>query len=194
MKKSILCKLVLPGLLALGLLGSAQAGPRVLMQTSEGDITIELNEEKAPDTVKNFLAYVDEGFYDGTVFHRVIKDFMIQGGGFTQDYSRKPTHAPVHNEADNGLKNNRGTIAMARTNNPNSATSQFFINHKDNEFLNYRSPDVRGWGYCVFGEVVDGMDVVDRIAAKPTGIQKGMRDVPKEPVTIENVTRVSESN
>ena len=166
---------------------------QVLMKTSEGDITLELDAGKAPRTVENFLAYVDDGFYDGTIFHRVIKDFMIQGGGFSGNMTRKETREPIPNEADNGLKNLRGTIAMARTQDPNSATAQFFINHKDNAFLDHRSKDVRGWGYAVFGKVVDGMDVVDAIAGVPTTTKNRMGDVPVATVTIESVTRVAAS-
>ena len=162
----------------------------VLMTTSKGDITLELDADKAPGTVNNFLAYVDEGFYSGTIFHRVIKDFMLQGGGFTADMDRKDTRGPIPNEADNGLKNLRGTVAMARTNKPDSATAQFFINHKDNAFLDHRSKDARGWGYAVFGRVVDGMDVVDAIASEKTGVRNRMQDVPLETVTIDSVSRV----
>ena len=143
---------------------------KVLMKTSMGEITLELDSDKAPKTVANFLGYVDEGFYDGTVFHRVISGFMIQGGGLGQDMEKKPTRDPVENEAKNGLKNVRGSIAMARTNDPHSATAQFFINHKDNANLDYPSFD--GWGYAVFGKVTDGMDVVDAIAAVPTGMPR----------------------
>jgi len=169
---------------------AAQAEPvEVLMKTSKGDITLELDADKAPATVENFLGYADSGFYDGTIFHRVIEGFMIQGGGFTADMDQKDTRDPVQNEADNGLKNDRGTIAMARTSDPHSATAQFFINYKNNDFLNYRSKDMRGWGYAVFGKVTSGMDVVDAIAATPTGIKAGMKDVPLETVTIESVTR-----
>lgn len=161
---------------------------KVLMKTSEGEITIELNSEKAPKTVANFLAYVDAGYYDGTIFHRVIPDFMIQGGGFGADMQKKPTNAPVENEAKNGLKNVRGSIAMARTRDPHSASAQFFINHKDNPNLDYPSFD--GWGYAVFGEVTDGMDVVDTIAAVRTGSVSGHQNVPKETVLIESVSRL----
>ena len=169
---------------------AVQAEPvEVLMKTSKGDITLELDADKAPATVENFLGYVDSGFYEGTIFHRVIEGFMIQGGGFTADMDQKDTRDPVRNEADNGLKNDRGTIAMARTSDPHSATAQFFINHKNNDFLNHSSKDMRGWGYAVFGKVTDGMDVVDAIAATPTGIKAGMKDVPVETVTIESVTR-----
>lgn len=189
-----------------GTLLSAQAGPKVLVKTSQGDITIELNEEKAPGTVKNFLAYVNEGFFDNTVFHRVIKDFMIQGGGFAlkEDgtIEQKETKAPIQNEAKNGLKNKKGTIAMARTRDPHSATAQFFLNHKDNDNLDYPSFD--GWGYTVFGEVVVGIEVIDKIAAMPTGEktlkarsgsslrEDPMQDVPNENVVIQSIKVVTE--
>jgi len=156
----------------------------VKLTTSKGDITIELNEEKAPVTSANFLRYVNDGFYAGTIFHRVIPGFMIQGGGMTSDMSSKNTHPPIVNEAGNGLKNQRGTLAMARTNDPNSATSQFFINHKDNDFLNYTSP--ANPGYAVFATVTDGMDVVDAIADTPTGRQGMHDDVPTETISIES--------
>jgi peptidyl-prolyl cis-trans isomerase A (cyclophilin A) len=168
----------------------AQAGsPLVVMKTSIGEIKIELNEEKASITVKNFLSYVDDEFYDGTIFHRVIDGFMIQGGGFTAGMSQKPTKPPIKNEAGNGLKNLRGTLAMARTSVIDSATSQFFINVVDNDFLNHRDETSGGFGYTVFGRVIAGMDVVDRIKKVPTTTQKGMRDVPSEPVVIESVRR-----
>jgi peptidyl-prolyl cis-trans isomerase B (cyclophilin B) len=160
----------------------------VTFETSHGNIVIELNEEKAPETVKNFLNYVNSGFFDGTIFHRVIPNFMIQGGGFTPDMMQKTTEAPIQNEADNGLSNDRGTIAMARTNDPHSATAQFFINHNDNTFLNHTSQTAQGWGYCVFGKVTDGMDTVDSIAAVSTGNNSGHADVPVETVTIVKVT------
>jgi cyclophilin family peptidyl-prolyl cis-trans isomerase len=177
------------------LIGLAQpaiaANPRVLIKTSNGDIALELEPDKAPATVKNFLAYVDEGFYTGTQFHRVMSGFMIQGGGYMADFAEKNTREPIPNEADNGLKNDRGTIAMARTSNPNSATAQFFVNHADNAFLNHSGKTPQGWGYAVFGHVVSGMDVVDKIAAVPTGVSaKGMADVPKTPVMIERITRI----
>lgn len=166
--------------------------PRVRLQTNMGDIVLELNRAKAPRTVDNFLAYVNDGFYTGTVFHRVIDGFMIQGGGFTQDLQQKPTKAPIPNEADNGLKNDRGTIAMARTNDPNSATAQFFINVVNNDFLNFRDKSVRGWGYAVFGKVVEGMDVVDKIRKLPTGPSGPFRqDVPKTAVVIQSATIVA---
>ena len=156
----------------------------VKLTTTKGDIVIELNEEKAPVTVQNFLNYVRDGFYDGTIFHRVIPNFMIQGGGFNDQMMQKMTQDPINNEADNGLGNDRGTIAMARTQDPNSATAQFFINHKDNAFLNHTSPDIQGWGYCVFGKVTDGMDVVDAIAAVSTTNRGGHSDVPEDVITI----------
>ena len=161
----------------------------VIMTTSKGVIKIQLDAAKAPLTVQNFLAYVDEGHYDGTLFHRVINNFMIQGGGFDQNMRQKPTRAPIKNEAMNGLKNRRGTIAMARTMVVDSATSQFFINVVDNAFLDFRAPTQQGFGYCVFGEVIEGMDVVDAIKGVPTGHVAGMGDVPLTPVVIESVRR-----
>jgi len=178
-------------LILLTLITTAQAEQvKVLMKTSKGDMEIALDADRAPKTVANFLRYVDEGFYDGTLFHRVISGFMIQGGGYTVEMKKKPTHAPVENEAKNGLKNERGTIAMARTSDPHSATSQFFINHRDNPSLDYPSFD--GWGYAVFGRVTRGLEVLDAIAAVPTGVRNGMRDVPLEPVVIEFVKRIEE--
>ena len=161
--------------------------PKVEMETSKGKFVIELFPEKAPDTVKNFLNYVDAKFYDGTIFHRVIPKFMIQGGGFTPDMKRKATQAPIKNEADNGLKNDRGTIAMARTNDPHSATAQFFINTVNNDFLNHKSKTQQGWGYVVFGKVIRGMDVVDAISAVKTVTRGSYRDVPAETVEIDSV-------
>ena len=160
----------------------------VTLETTHGNIVIELNEEKAPETVKNFLAYVNVGFFYGTIFHRVIPNFMIQGGGFLPDMIQKHTENPIKNEADNGLANDRGAIAMARTNDPHSATSQFFINHKDNGFLNHTSPSGAGWGYCVFGKVTDGMDTLDAIAAVSTGNNSGHADVPVEDIVINKVS------
>lgn len=159
---------------------------QVKLATNRGDIVLELDAAKAPKTVENFLAYVESGHYDGTIFHRVIDGFMIQGGGLTADMKQKPTRAPIPNEADNGLKNLRGTVAMARTQDPNSATAQFFINVADNDFLDYRAPTVQGWGYCVFGKVVQGMEVVDAIKSVKTGTVGPYRDVPLEPVVIEH--------
>lgn len=164
---------------------SSQAAPTVEMQTSMGAIVIELDAEKAPLTVKNFLQYANDGFYNGTIFHRVIEGFMIQGGGFTKDMGEKPTGAQIPNEARNGLKNQRGTIAMARRAEPHSATAQFFINHKDNDALDYPSRD--GWGYAVFGKVTQGLDVVDKIAKVRTGNRGMFQDVPVEPVVIQSV-------
>ena len=167
----------------------AMSSDVVVMTTSKGVIKIRLDAAKAPLTVQNFLQYVDEGHYDGTIFHRVINGFMIQGGGFDLHLRQKPTHAPIKNEAMNGLKNRRGTIAMARTMVVDSATSQFFINVVDNGFLDFRAPTAQGFGYCVFGEVIEGMEVVDAIKVVPTGNAAGMGDVPKEPVVIESVRR-----
>ncbi len=163
--------------------------PNVLLDTTEGEILIELYPDKAPETVANFLKYVDEGFYKNTIFHRVIKGFMIQGGGLTMKMEEKPTSAPVKNEADNGLKNDRGTIAMARTMDPHSATAQFFINLVDNDFLNHTAPTMQGWGYCVFGKVVDGMDVVDKIGKAKTGSRPPYDDVPLDSVLINEASR-----
>ena len=160
----------------------------VTLHTSMGDITLELDAEKAPKTVANFLQYARDGFYDGTIFHRVINNFMIQGGGMTADMAQKTTGAPVDNEANNGLKNKIGTVAMARTNDPHSATAQFFINVADNGFLDHTAPPAQGWGYAVFGRVTAGMDVVEKIKAVATGTKGFHQDVPKETVTIERVT------
>jgi len=162
----------------------------VKLQTTMGDIVIELNEEAAPVTVRNFLDYVEDGFFNGKIFHRVIPNFMIQGGGFTAEMTQDKTCDPIANEANNGLKNERGTIAMARTSNPDSATAQFFINHTDNDFLNYAGG--ANPGYAVFGKTVEGMDVVDAIAAVETATRNGMDDVPVEPVVIKSATIVSE--
>lgn len=159
----------------------------LLMKTNIGEIKLELYPDKAPVTVENFVSYVKDNFFNGLIFHRVINGFMIQGGGFDENLRQKETKAPIKIESDNGLKNDRGTIAMARTNDPNSATSQFFINLVDNNFLNFRSPDVTGYGYAVFGKVTDGMDVVDKIATVPTGSFGYMQDVPKYLIQIESV-------
>ncbi len=159
----------------------------IKLNTNKGTIVIELNAEKAPLTAENFLQYARDGFYDGTIFHRVIDGFMIQGGGMQPGMIEKQTRAPIKNEADNGLKNERGTVAMARTPDPDSASSQFFINVKDNHFLNFSSPTPDGWGYCVFGKVVDGMDVVDAIKGVATGSHGFHQDVPIEDVVIESV-------
>lgn len=163
----------------------SDTSPKVKLTTSLGAIVIQLNAEKAPVSTANFLQYVNEGFYNGTIFHRVIKDFMAQGGGFDTGFKQKTTHDPIKNEADNGLTNKRGSIAMARTPDPNSATAQFFINYRDNAFLNHTSPTPSGWGYAVFGEVVEGMDVVDAMANQPTGNRGGHQDVPKTDIVIE---------
>ena len=157
----------------------------VTFKTNFGDITLELFEDKAPKTVENFLSYVKDGFYDNTIFHRVIAGFMIQGGGFTADMDQKDTKATIENEANNGVANETGTIAMARTNDPHSATAQFFINVNDNDFLNHTSESVNGWGYCAFGKVTEGMDVVDKIKSVKTGSHGYHQDVPVEPVIIE---------
>ena len=162
-----------------------ESAPRVRLETSMGNITVELNSVAAPKTVDNFLQYVRDGFYDNTIFHRVIKSFMIQGGGFTPQMQQKKTRPPVVNEADNGLKNDAGTIAMARTMAPHSATSQFFINVKNNDFLNHTAKDTRGWGYCVFGRVISGMDVVKAIENVKTATKFGYGDVPVDSVVIQ---------
>lgn len=159
----------------------------VILHTNHGRITLELDERPAPKTVANFLAYARAGHFDNTLFHRVIDGFMIQGGGFTPEFQQKPTRAPIENEAGNGLKNVRYSVAMARTSDPHSATAQFFINVSDNDFLDYRSPDAKGWGYCVFGRVVAGSDVVDRIKAVPTGNRGMHQNVPMQDVVIERV-------
>ncbi len=167
------------GVLCITLFFIAQASwagaskPRVMLETSKGVIVLELDAKAAPKTVENFLGYVREGFYDGTVFHRVIRGFMVQGGGFTQDMQQKSTHAPIENEANNGLLNKRGTVAMARTMDPHSATAQFFINTVDNSFLDHSEKTSRGWGYCVFGKVVEGMEVVDAIEAEENAATAG---------------------
>lgn len=163
----------------------SDSSSKVKLTTSLGEIIIQLNPEKAPVSSANFLTYVNEGFYNGTIFHRVIPGFMAQGGGFDTSFDQKTVHDPIKNEANNGLPNKRGTIAMARTNVPDSATAQFFINYKDNSFLNHTSPTPSGWGYAVFGEVIEGMDVVDKMADQPTGNRGGHQDVPKTDIVIE---------
>lgn len=169
---------------------SSTENVQVLIETTMGNITIELDMQNAPNTSSNFLAYVDDGYFVDTTFHRVIPNFMIQGGGITADMRDKPSkRAPIENEANNGLKNDRGTLAMARTGDPHSATSQFFINHADNAFLNFSSETMQGWGYAVFGKVVDGMDVVDEIAKVKTGDKGGHQNVPLDTITITAVTR-----
>ncbi len=185
-------------LLALFFLGSTSSyagNPQIIMKTSLGNIKIELYPEKAPRTVENFLRYAEDGFYKNTIFHRVIANFMIQGGGFDRSYTQKPTHAPVENEANNGLKNEIGTIAMARTSDPHSATAQFFINVVNNTFLNFTSPTPSGYGYTVFGKVTDGMDIVHQIAKTPTGTGGPFPgDVPKNMIIIEEITVLSSEN
>ena len=163
--------------------------PVVLLETTSGDILVELYPDKAPETVANFLKYVADGFYNNTIFHRVIPGFMIQGGGLTARMQQKDTSAPIKNEADNGLKNDRGTIAMARTMDPHSATAQFFINLVDNDFLNFQAPSGNGWGYCVFGRVTEGMDVVDKIAKVKTTTVGMYQDVPSDLVVITGASR-----
>jgi cyclophilin family peptidyl-prolyl cis-trans isomerase len=163
----------------------SDSSSKVKLTTSLGEIVIQLNPEKAPISSANFLTYVNEGFYNGTIFHRIIPGFMAQGGGFDTEFNQKAVHDPIKNEADNGLPNKRGTLAMARTNVPDSATAQFFINYKDNSFLNYSSPTASGWGYAVFGEVIEGMDIVDEMSKQPTGNRGGHQDVPKTNIVIE---------
>ncbi len=160
----------------------------VTIATTVGQMTLELDADNAPKTVENFLAYATSGFYDGTIFHRVINNFMIQGGGFTADMEQKPTQAPVDNEANNGLKNERGTIAMARIQDPHSATAQFFINVQDNDFLNHTGENLQGWGYTVFGKLTQGEEVLDKIRNVQTGSQGGHQDVPTDPIIIESIS------
>lgn len=167
---------------------SSAGNPKVLIETSKGNITIELDAKNAPVTTENFMAYVKDGFYDGTIFHRVIPGFMVQGGGMNPDMSEKQTKAPIQNEANNGLANDRGTLAMARTNAPHSASSQFFINVSDNTFLNFKSESAQGWGYAVFGKVTEGMDIVDAIVGVKTGNHGMHQDVPVEPVVMNKVS------
>ena len=182
------CALIIA--LAVGLARAEGKNPMVLISTSLGDIQVELNEEKAPVTVKNFLAYVNDKFYDGTIFHRVIPNFMIQGGGFDKSMNQKPTKPPIKNEAGNGLKNEAGTLAMARTGVVDSATAQFFINVKDNAFLDHKNESPAGFGYAVFGKVVSGMDVVHKIEHVQTTTKESYQDVPAEPVVINSITVV----
>jgi peptidyl-prolyl cis-trans isomerase B (cyclophilin B) len=189
MRAMTLCLLGVVGLTQIARGESAGEAPRVVIETNHGNIILELYPDKAPQSVENFLGYVDEGYYSGTIFHRVIDGFMIQGGGFTEDMMKKPTKNGVPNEADNGLRNSRGTVALARTNDPHSATSQFFINTVDNAPLDHMDKTPRGWGYTVFGKVVDGMDVVDAIAKAPTGTVGPFRDVPSEKVIILSAER-----
>jgi len=185
MLRKLLVAFVLVLLSAGVVMAAEKHNPVVIMETSLGNVKMELFEKEAPLSVRNFLEYANSGFYNGTIFHRVISGFMIQGGGFTTEFHQKPTRAPIRNEADNGLKNQRGTLAMARTGAPDSATSQFFINVVDNNMLNRPSPD--GHGYAVFGKVVEGLDVIDRIKAVKTGISHGSQDVPVEQVVIKAV-------
>ena len=167
------------------------ANPIVEFETNQGNFKIELYPEKAPKTVSNFLYYVDNGFYKETIFHRVISNFMIQGGGFTREMSEKKTQPPIANESNNGLVNSAGTVAMARTNDPNSATAQFFINLIDNNFLNYTSPEPSSVGYCVFGKIIEGMNVIHKIGQLPTGNSRGFSDVPIRPVIIINAKHIN---
>jgi cyclophilin family peptidyl-prolyl cis-trans isomerase len=177
-------------LFSFSLIGTAKEGnPIVIMKTTKGDITIELDAEKAPITVKNFLSYVDEKFYDGTIFHRVIKGFMIQGGGLTDDLTEKEGKDFIKNEAANGLKNLRGTISMARMGEPHTASAQFFINHVDNAFLDHQNTTTEGYGYCVFGRVIKGIEVVDKIANARTTRKSGMENVPRETIVILSIRR-----
>jgi peptidyl-prolyl cis-trans isomerase B (cyclophilin B) len=186
MRKNLMFCLLLVAALVFGFGAQAHAGGKnmVTLQTNKGDIVLELDAEKAPKTVANFLEYAKAGFYDGTIFHRVIPGFMIQGGGFTADMAQKPTNAPIENEANNGLKNDTYTIAMARTQAPHSATAQFFINVANNGFLNFKAPTMQGWGYAVFGKVVKGQEVVDAIAGVRTGNRGFHQDVPVEAIVI----------
>ncbi len=188
MKKVFILMLLLVLSIHQAAFGGLSDNPRVVMETSKGTIVLEVFPDEAPETVKNFLQYVRWGHYDGTIFHRVIPDFMIQGGGFTPDMKRKSTEMPIPNEAHNGLKNARGTVAMARTPDPHSATDQFFINTKSNSFLNHTSDTPQGWGYTVFGKVVKGMDVVDAISGVKTAKKGMMGDVPVSPVRIIKMT------
>jgi peptidyl-prolyl cis-trans isomerase B (cyclophilin B) len=169
------------------------SGPQVRIETNFGDIDLELDSEKAPNTVANFLSYVADGFYDGTIFHRVIDGFMVQGGGMDADMNQKSTKDTIENEANNGLSNSIGTVAMARTGDPHSATAQFFVNVSDNTFLDHKDPSEQGWGYCVFGRVVDGMDTVNKIKNVETTVRNHMRDVPAENVEIKSAVVITES-
>jgi peptidyl-prolyl cis-trans isomerase B (cyclophilin B) len=169
---------------------TSKKNPLVVIKTNKGLIEVELYTDKAPLTVENFMKYVDAGHYNNTIFHRVIPNFMIQGGGMTPDFNQKPTYTPIKNEANNGLKNLKGTIAMARTSDPDSATAQFYINLVDNPFLDYKSSTPSGWGYAVFGKVVEGINVVEQIGKVQTGSHGQHRDVPEEPVIIESITEV----
>ena len=191
MKSTLVAALIsLCLLFSAGSMIAADSNPRVVLETSKGKIVLELFPDKAPETVKNFLSYVEAKFYDGMIFHRVIPKFMIQGGGFTADMKRKATRAPIKNEADKGLKNDRGTISMARTGDPHSATAQFFINAVNNDFLNYRSKTQQGWGDAAFGKVIEGMKTVDAIASVRTTTRGPFRDVPTLPVVITSARRL----
>lgn len=191
MKTTVVSTLIIFGILVfVGSAVTADNNPKVVLETSKGKIVLELYPENTPETAKNFLNYVDAKYYDGTVFHRVIPNFMIQGGGFTVDMKQKTNQAPIKNEADKGLKNDRGTIAMARTSDPHSATSQFFINSVNNDFLNHKSKTPQGWGYCAFGKVIEGMDTVDAISGVKTTTRGPYRDVPEEPVVIKSARRL----
>jgi peptidyl-prolyl cis-trans isomerase B (cyclophilin B) len=191
MKAVIIATLIVLGVsLAAGAADKPVDNPKVVLDTSKGKIVIELYLQKAPETVVNFLDYVDAKFYDGTIFHRVIPNFMLQGGGFTSDMKRKPGKGPIKNEADRGLKNDRGTIAMARTGDPHSATAQFFINTVNNDFLNHKNKTQQGWGYAAFGRVIEGMNVVDAISAVKTTKRRQYQDVPVEPVVIKSARRL----
>lgn len=194
LKTQVLASLVLAGFAAAAASAAPAPAPapaknpRVVLETSKGKIVIELDATKAPKSTANFLSYVRAGFYDGTIFHRVIDSFMIQGGGFNPDMTQKTPKASIQNEGDNGLKNDKYTVAMARTNDPHSASSQFFINTKDNAFLNHTAKSLQGWGYAVFGKVVEGFEVVDAIGKTPTTTKKGFQDVPVDAVTIKKAT------
>jgi cyclophilin family peptidyl-prolyl cis-trans isomerase len=190
MKKTTLFVLIFFVLMFAGIQPVSAENPKVVLDTSRGKIVLELYPEKAPETVGNFLSYVDAKFYDGKIFHRVIPKFMIQGGGFTADMKMSATEKPIKNEADKGLKNDRGTIAMARTSDPHSATAQFFINTVDNDSLNHTSKTPRGWGYAAFGKVTEGMDTVDAISGVKTTTRGPYRDVPVEPVVIKSARRL----
>ena len=187
MKSTLIAMLVI---LTVSFSTAAADNPKVVLETSKGKFVLELYADKSPQTVKNFLTYVDAGYYHGTIFHRVIPGFMIQGGGFTADMKKKSARKPIRNEADNKVRNQRGTIAMARTSVPHSAAAQFFINTVDNDFLNHKSKTPQGWGYAVFGRVVEGMTVVDAISAVKTGTRGQFRDVPTEAVVITSAQRV----
>ena len=185
----LICGLVFSSSIEASSQSKETAMTSVTINTTVGAIHLELDQDKAPITVANFVALANAGYYEGTIFHRIIPGFMVQGGGLTEDMQNKSSGTdPIQNEANNGLANDRGSIAMARTMDPHSATGQFFVNHKDNDFLNHTAETAQGWGYAVFGKVTDGMDVVDQLAESPTGMVGGYQDAPLEPVTIESVT------